>query len=90
MEKITEFIVTKGDLHTVLWLSVAIVLAIVYALVTDKSIYYLMISSFVTCVSSLSDMGLSAQIVTFLVLYLCMYLGLKFHNKHNKVTEKKE
>lgn len=90
MEKLTEFIVTKGDLHTVLWLSVAIVLAIIYALVNDKSIFYLMVSAFVTCLSSLSDMGLSAQLVTFLILYLCMYLGLSFRSRKSKVTEKKE
>jgi len=86
MEKITEFIVTRGDMQTVFWLMVGIVLSIIYALVKDRAVFYLMVSSYITCIASFSKMTLTSQVVTFIILYLCTYLGLK----HFKPNSKKE
>lgn len=89
MNAITEFVVTRGDMQTVMWLMIAVVLAVVYALVKDRSIFYMMASSLITCVVSFSLMTLSGQVITFLIIYLLLYIGLSFKNKFYKGKSKR-
>lgn len=84
MDKITEFIVTRGDMQTVLWLMIGIILSIIYALARDRAVFFLMVSSYITCIASFSKMTLTSQVITFIVLYLCTYLGLKYFKPNSK------
>lgn len=52
MGKMTEFIVTRGDMQTVLWLMIGIILSIIYALARDRAVFFLMVSSYITCIAS--------------------------------------
>ncbi len=83
MEKIFVPFVENGDAQSVLWLSIAIVLSVIYGLTRNKSVFWMMISGMVTLITSFSKMSLTAQLISFLAIYLCLYMSTDNRNRRN-------
>jgi len=92
MDKILVPLIENGDAQSVFWLSIALVLSVIYGLSRNKSVFWMMISGMVTLVISFSKMSLTAQLISFLIIYLCLYMGVDNRNtqNHESRNHKKE
>ena len=79
-----KVILSLGDLNTVLWISFALVMSIVYGLSKDRSVFSLMISAYVSFIVSFFKLAFNLQFIVFIIIYLSLYFTLKIEKKKNE------
>lgn len=89
MGKLLEFFVSLGNLNSVLWISLSLVMSILYGLTKDRSVFYLMICGYISLFVSFFKINFNLQFIVFILIYLALYFGTSF-SKKKKEQEKDE